>query len=138
MSQSPERNDETPRGQDRHSFPVTPKKTGRDPPNMPKFPPPPPQYTNNINTGDSAPVDNTPITNEQYTNLMAQYQTMAREWAQYTKQMKKQQRKGPLHSDEVILLSSRQNEVQSSSTKGINKKFKGEAKLDEANTPYTE
>ena len=69
---------------------------------------------------------------------MAQYQTMAREWAQYTKQMKKQQWKGPLHSDEVTLLSSRQNEIQSSSTKGRNKKFKGEAESDEASTPHIE
>ena len=68
---------------------------------------------------------------------MAQYQTMAREWVQYTKQMKKQ-RKSPLHSDEVILLSSRENEVQSSSIKGRNKKFKGEAESDKASTPYTE
>ena len=63
---------------------------------------------------------------------------MAREWAQYTKQMKKQRRKGPLYSNEVTLLSSRQNEVQSSSTKGRNKKFKGKAESDEASTPHTE
>ena len=81
MSQSSNRNGETPCGQDRHSFPATPKKPGRDPPNMPKFPPLPPQHTNNVNTRDSAPIDNTPITNEQYTNLMAQYQIMVREWA---------------------------------------------------------
>ena len=102
MSKSTERNGETSRSHDRHSFPATPKKPRQNPSNMPKFPPPPPQHTNNVNTEDSTPVGNTPITNEQYTKLMAQYQTMVNNWAQHTKQMKNQQRqKGPPHSDEL-------------------------------------
>ena len=91
MSKSAKRDGETSQSHDRHSFPTTPKKPGRNPSNMPKFPPP--QHANNVNTKDSTPVDNTPITNEQYPKLMAQYQTMADNWAQHTKQMKKQMKK---------------------------------------------
>ena len=139
MSKSTERNGETSRSHDRHSFPATPKKPRRNPSNVPKFPPPPPQHTNNVNTEDSAPVDNTPITKEQYVKLMAQYQTMADNWAQHTKQLKKQQRqKNPSHSDELTQSSSRINESQSSSTKRRNKKPEKQTELDEISVFYTE
>ena len=139
MSKSAERHDETSQSHDRHSFPATPKKPGRNPSNMPKCPPPPPRHTNNVNTEDSAPIDNTPITNEQYVKLMAQYQTMADNWAQHTKQLKKQQRqKDPPHSDEFTQLSSRRNESQSSSTKKRSKKLEKQTESDEVNASYTE
>ena len=105
---------------------------------MPKFPPPPPQHTNSVNTRDSTHVDNTPITNEQYAKLMAQYQTMADNWAQHTKEMKKQRQKGPPHSDELTQSSFRRNESQSFSTKRRNKKPEKQAELDEVSAPYTE
>ena len=124
MSKSAERNGETSRSHNQHSFPATPKKPGRNPSSMPKFPPPPPQHANNVNTEDSTLVDKTPITNEQYAKLMAQYQTMAKSWAKHTKQMKKQQRQKGSRSDEITHSSSRENESQSSSTKRQNKKPK--------------
>ena len=139
MSKSTERNGETSQSHDRHSFPTTPKKSRRNPSNMSKFPPPPPQHTNNVNIEDSAPIDNTPITNEQYVKLMTQYQTMADNWAQHTKQLKKQQQqKDPPQSNELTQSSSRRNESQSSSTKRRNKKPEKRTKSDEASASYTE
>ena len=139
MSKSTEGNGETSRSHNRHSFPTTPKKPGRNPPSMPKLPPLSPQHANNVNTKDSTPIDNTPITNEQYAKFMTQYQTMADNWAQHTKEMKKQQRqKGPPHSDELTQSLFRKNESQSSSTKRRNKKPEKQAESDEASAPYTE
>ena len=137
MSKSAEGNGETSRSHNRHSFPITPKKPRRNPPSMPKLSPPPPQHANHINIGDSTPVDNTPITNEQYAKLMAQYQTIAKSWAKHTKQMKKQQRQKGSRSNEITHSSSRENESQSSSTKRRNKKPKKQADSNEASAPYT-
>ena len=110
MSKSTERNSEASQSHTRRSFPTTPKKPGRAPSSMPKFPPPPPQHTTNVDREDSTPVDNTPITDTQYTKLMAQYQTMAKNWAQHAEQMKKQQRqKGSPHSNDLTRSSSQEN-----------------------------
>ena len=136
MSKSAERHDETSQSHDRHSFPATPKKPGRNPSNMPKCPPPPPRHTNNVNTEDSAPIDNTPITNEQYVKLMARYQTMTDNWAQHTNQLKKQRQKDSLHSDEFTQSSSRRNKSQSSSTKNRSKKLEKQTESDAVNASY--
>ena len=121
MSKSTGRNSEASQSHAQRSFPTTPKKPGRAPSSMPKFPPPPPQHTIDVNREDSTSVDNTPITDTQYTKLMAQYQTMAKNWAQHAEQMKKQQRqKGSPHSNDLTRSSSQENTSHTKQSKRRN------------------
>ena len=121
MSKSTEGNSKASQSHTRRSFPTTPKKPGRAPSSMSKFPPPPPQHTIDVNREDSTPGDNTPITNAQYTKLMAQYQTMVENWAQQTESRKKQPRqKSSSRSNDPTRSSSQKNKSPASSIKRRN------------------
>ena len=71
---------------------ATPSSRTQFPPNiMPGFAPPPPQYASAIGATGSTLADNTPITYDQYMNLMVEYRVVATQMTHYAEMMKNQQ-----------------------------------------------